>query len=118
MPLTLIVIPVCFWGWWGGGGDGQVLGTGHNLGLVQGVYCPHECHHLVCCGRKSWEPNVFQIVRRRASGRPINRMFGNQLGNFDTLSLSSAKQLTNILPLLPMTLSNFFASAQLSEFSK
>lgn len=99
-----------------------MLGIGHRCGLVRGCVMddihPYEYHHLVCCGRESWEPNVFQVVRRWASGRPVNSMFGNQLGKFDTLSLSSAKQLTNILPFLPVTPSNFFASAQLSEFSK
>lgn len=47
---------------------------------------------------------------------PLTECFGNQLGKLDTLSLSSAKQLTNILLFLPMTLSNFFASAGPSEF--
>ena len=68
-----------------------MLGIGHRCGLVWGcVIHPYECHHLVCCGRESWEPNVFQVVRRWASGRPINSMFGDQLGKFDALSLSSA----------------------------
>ena len=47
---------------------------------------------------------------------PLTGCFGNQLGKPDTLSLSSAKQLTNTLPFLPMTPSNFFASADHLNF--
>lgn len=60
----------------------------------------------------------FRLLRDGLLEDPLTECFGNRLGKFDTLSLSSAKQLTNILPVLPMTPSNFFASARPSEFSK
>lgn len=49
-------------------------GIGHRHGMGHGSVCLYECHHLVCCGREIWDPNLFQVVKRWASGRPINRM--------------------------------------------
>lgn len=60
----------------------------------------------------------FRLLRDGLLEDSLTECFGNQLGKLDTLSLSSAKQLTNILPFLPMTPSNFFALAWPSEFSK
>lgn len=73
---------------------------------------------LYVVAEKVGNETSFRLLRDGLLEDPLRECFGNQLGKFDTLSLSSAKQLTNILPFLPMTPSSFFASAQPSEFSK